>query len=103
MDWMYLFFFLLGMLLCCGACFMTGGRWNEEYTSLRQTKALQGIAALGVALHHMAQKTCAPWNPQKYIVHGLDFFIPIGYLLWGYSCSAAVWAFTEVSCANPAT
>ena len=83
MDWMYLFFFLLGMLLCCGACFMTGGRWNEEYTSLRQTKALQGIAALGVALHHMAQKTCAPWNPQKYIVHGLDFFIPIGYLFVG--------------------
>ena len=80
MDWMYLVYFLLGALLFFGAKGCRRKEWNEEYTGLKQTKNLQGIAALGVALHHMAQKTCAPWHSYKYIVHGLDFFVPIGYL-----------------------
>ncbi len=80
MDWMYLVYFLLGTLLFFGARGCRGKEWNEEYTGLKQTKILQGIAALGVALHHMAQKTCAPWHSYKFIVHGLDFFVPLGYL-----------------------
>ena len=80
MDWMYLVYFLLGALLFFGAKGCRRKEWTEEYTGLKQTKNLQGIAALGVALHHMAQKTCAPWHSYKYIVHGLDFFVPIGYL-----------------------
>ena len=82
MDWMYLFYFLLALLFFFGAR-STGRGWNEEYTSLKQTKMLQGIAALGIALHHMAQKTCAPWHPARYTVHGLDPFVPIGYMLVG--------------------
>jgi len=82
MDWMYLFYFSLALLFFFGAR-STGRGWNEEYTSLKQTKMLQGIAALGIALHHMAQKTCAPWHPSVYTVHGLDFFVPIGYMLVG--------------------
>ena len=81
MDMIYLFYFLLSALIFFGAEYAGSGRWNEEYTSLRQTKILQGIAALGIALHHMAQKTCAPWHPQRYMVHGLDPFIPMGYML----------------------
>ena len=81
MDLIYLFYFLLSALIFFGAEYAGRGRWNEEYTSLRQTKILQGIAALGIALHHMAQKTCAPWHPQRYMVHGLDPFIPMGYML----------------------
>ena len=80
MDWMYLFYFLLALLMFFGAKGCARGSWNEEYTSLKQTKMLQGITALGVALHHMAQKTCAPWHPAIYTVHGLDLFVPIGYL-----------------------
>ena len=80
MDWMYLFYFLLGALLFGGAAVCRPKEWNEEYTSLKQTRILKGVCALGVALHHMAQKTCAPWNEAKYIVHGLDLFVPIGYL-----------------------
>ena len=83
MDWLYLFYFALGTLAFFGARYAGRGRWNGEYTSLEQTKALQGIAALGIALHHMAQKTCAPWLSPRHIVHGLDPFIPIGYLLVG--------------------
>ena len=81
MDWMYLFYFFLAALIFFGAKSTGRGNWNEEYTSLKQTKILQGITALGIALHHMAQKTCAPWHPRSYMVHGLDPFIPMGYML----------------------
>ena len=79
MDWMYLFFFLLGALLCVGAKLCPRGEWNEEYTSREQTKILTGIMALGVVLHHMAQKTCASWLLPSNRVHGLDFFINVGF------------------------
>ncbi len=89
MDWMYLFYFLLGVLVFFGARFAGVRQWNEAYTSLQQTKALQGVTALLIALHHMAQKTCAPWHPRIYTVHGLDVFVPIGYLFVGvfFFCS----------------
>ena len=80
MDWMYLFYFLLALVLFFGAKSTGRGQWNEEYTSLKQTKNLLGITALGIALHHMAQKTCAPWHAAGNIVHGMDPFVPIGYL-----------------------
>ncbi len=80
MDLMYLFYFFLALLIFFGAKSMGRGNWNEEFTSLKQTKILQGITALGIALHHMAQKSCAPWHPAKYIVHGLDPFVPMGYM-----------------------
>ena len=89
MDWMYLFYFLLAALMFFGAGCARRGEWNEEYTSLEQTRILRGVTALGVALHHMAQKTCAPWHPQIYMVHGLDFFIPMGFMFVGvfFFCS----------------
>ena len=83
MDWMYLFYFLLAGLIFWGARYAGRGEWNEDYTSLKQTKILQGVAALGIALHHMSQKTCAPWHPSAFIVHGMDPFIPMGYMLVG--------------------
>ena len=83
MDWMYLFYFLLATLVFFGSKCAARGEWNEEYTSLRQTKILQGITALGIALHHMAQKTCAPWHPRTYMVHGLDPFLSMGYMFVG--------------------
>ncbi len=83
MSEMYLVYFLLGMLMFFGAKACARGMWNEDFTSLKQTKALLGIMAFGVALHHMAQKTCAPWHPWTYIVHGLDPFVPIGYFVVG--------------------
>lgn len=81
MDTMYLFYFLLAVLLFYGAKICRRGEWNEEYTSLKQMKILQGASVLFVSLHHMAQKTCAPWHAQRYIVHGLDVFVPMGFLL----------------------
>ena len=80
MDLMYAVYFMLGALIFCGAKVYRRGEWNEGSTSLEQTKILQGIAALGVALHHIAQKSCGPWHPSQYIVHGLDVFAPVGFL-----------------------
>ena len=37
---------------------------------------------MGAMLHHMAQKTCAPWNPSAFIVHGLDFFVDHQNVWW---------------------
>lgn len=51
--------------------------------SLSQTKALQGFFAICIMLHHIGQKTCAYWLNPKYIVHGLDVFVPIGYFFVG--------------------
>lgn len=48
-----------------------------------QTKALQGFSAICILLHHVGQKTCAHWLNPKYIVHGLDVFVPIGYYFVG--------------------
>lgn len=55
--------------------------WNETFMSLDQTKMIQGFCAVCIMLHHAGQKTCAPWHDSKVIVHGLDFFVPIGYFL----------------------
>ncbi len=89
MDGMYLFYFLLGTLIFFGAKYAGRGQWNEDYTSRERTQMLRGIAALGVALHHMAQKTCGSWHPAMYRVHGLDAFLSVGYLLVGvfFFCS----------------
>ena len=83
MSDMNLFYFLLAALLFFGSRGFGRGTWNEEYTSLEQTRILRGITAFGVALHHMAQKTCAPWHNRAFIVHGLDFFVPLGYMFVG--------------------
>ena len=55
--------------------------WNEEFLSLEQTKALLGFAALCIMFHHIGQKNSASWIDRKYYTGGLEFFVPIGYVL----------------------
>lgn len=84
MDWALLAIYVLLMaLLITGVRVYGRGKWNEEWLSLEQTKLLQGFLAVLIMFHHMAQKTCAPWHAQRFIVHGLDVFVPIGYLFVG--------------------
>lgn len=79
----YVCYPLLFILLLWGAKFYGRKSWNNEFMSLSQTKALQGFCAICVMLHHIGQKTCAPWLKQEFIVHGLDVFVPIGYFFVG--------------------
>ena len=81
MDPLYLFYFILGGFLFWGMRRAPKGEWNVEYTAPDQTTVLRGAAALGVMLHHLAQKSCAPWNPSAFINHGLDAFLDIGYIV----------------------
>ena len=76
----YLYYIILLVILFWGAKICKKKTWNEEFMSLTQTKYMQGFFAICVMLHHAGQKTCAPWHNPKYIVHGLDLFVPIGYL-----------------------
>ena len=79
MNWIWPVYFLLGALLCFGAKLCPRGEWNEDYTSRDQTKVLTGVMTLGVAMHHLAQKTCAPWLPATVRVSGLEIFLDIGF------------------------
>ena len=79
-------------LLFVQSKFYKKDEWNEDYLSKTQTKIIKGFCAVGIVLHHLAQKTAAPWLESKYIIHGLDFFVNIGYLFVG--------AFLFISCPN---
>lgn len=70
-------------LLFSQSKFYKKDEWNEDYLSKTQTKIIKGFCAVGIVLHHLAQKTAAPWLESKYIIHGLDFFVNIGYLFVG--------------------
>ncbi|WP_026494936.1 acyltransferase family protein [Butyrivibrio sp. WCD3002] len=78
----YVVYLILPVVLLWGAKPAKRGEWNTEFLSLEQTKALQGFLALCIMLHHVSQKRCASWIwPQNRIIHGLDIFVDMGYLL----------------------
>lgn len=79
----YLIYPLLGVILFWGCKVYGKEEWNEGAFSISQMKAIQGFTALLIMLHHTGQKTCAPWHPPQYIVHGLDLFVPFGYYFVG--------------------
>ena len=77
----YSVYFILPVILLWGAKYAGGKKYNEEFLSIRQTKAFQGFLAICIMLHHIGQKTAASWiQPKSRIVHGLDFFVPLGYI-----------------------
>ena len=78
----YSVYVILPVLLLWGAKFSKGKEFNDGFLSLEQTKAFQGFLAICIMLHHIAQKTCASWiKPAGRIVHGLDIFVDMGFLL----------------------
>lgn len=79
----YIWYVVLFAVLFWGVKFYKKGTWNDEFMSLSQTKALQGFFAICIMFHHAAQKTCAPWLNPRFIIHGLDVFVPIGYFFVG--------------------
>lgn len=77
----YFYYPILAFVLFFGVKRAPKGAFHGDFLSLQQTKALQGFAAIGVVFHHIGQNTCAPWLPSDNIIHGLEPFVPIGYLL----------------------
>ncbi len=75
----YLIYPVMILVIAIGARCFGRGEWNDEFMSLRQTKYIQGYMAICIMLHHIGQETCGSW--QEYpLIHGLDFFIRLGYL-----------------------
>ena len=77
----YLVYPILLAVLFVGCKVAKKKEWNEEALSLNQMKAWQGFAALMIMFHHIGQKWSASWIDKKYYVPGLEFFVPIGYVL----------------------
>jgi len=77
----YVYYILLIAILAFGIKIYGKKQWNPSFLTLKQTKALQGFSVCCIMLHHIAQKTCAPWVPSEYVVPGLEPFLDIGYLL----------------------
>lgn len=74
---------LFFVLFFIGSKFCKKGEWNEEYFDIKQTQVIRGFCVVGILLHHLAQRTAASWLDSKYIIHGLDFFVDIGYMFVG--------------------
>ncbi|MCR5521716.1 MAG: acyltransferase family protein [Lachnospiraceae bacterium] len=49
--------------------------------SVKKSKNILGIFSILIMMHHLGQKASAPWLPDSVRVHGLEPFVPIGYLL----------------------
>ena len=77
----YIVYPLLIAALLIGSKPAKRGNWNEDAFSLEQMKMLQGLIALMIMFHHTGQKTCASWIDKKWVVPGLEFFVPIGFVL----------------------
>lgn len=79
----YIYYPILLLVLLWGAKLCDFKKWNDEFMSPSQTKALQGFTALCIMFHHIGQKTCASWLHPKLIIPGLEIFVPIGYYFVG--------------------
>ncbi|MCQ2505597.1 MAG: acyltransferase [Lachnospiraceae bacterium] len=82
MRWIYLVYPALVLIMCFGAKFagFRKSQWNEEFLSLKQTKAVQGFLAILILMHHVSQKVSAEWIPQRVQKPGLEIFVEAGYL-----------------------
>lgn len=72
---------ILALVLFFGAKFSRKGEFNDEWSSIQETKAIQGFVAICIVCHHTAQQTCVEWLESGNIVHGLDVFSNTGFML----------------------
>ena len=82
--WIYLVYPILLVVLFLGSRVSKEDEWNEDAFSLKQMKYWQGFVALMIMFHHISQKWSASWIDKKYFVPGLEFFVPIGYVLTSF-------------------
>ena len=76
-----LYYPALLVLLFFGAKVCKKGEWNDELFSFNESKSFLGFCSIVIIFHHAAQKTCAPWLDPAKIIHGLDLFVYMGYLM----------------------
>ena len=77
----YIIYPLLLAALLIGSRVAKKKEWNEEAFSLDQMKMLQGFIAVLIMCHHCGQKNSASWIDERYYTGGMEFFVPIGFVL----------------------
>ena len=77
----YIVYPVLLVILLFGSRLYGKGKWNDEAFSYPQMKVMQGFIALLIMFHHAGQKTSASWLDKRFYIAGLEFFVPIGYVL----------------------
>ena len=70
-------------ILFVGSKFYKKSEWNDGFLDIKQVNAIRGFCAIGILLHHLSQRTAASWLDSRYIIHGLDFFVDMGYIFVG--------------------
>ena len=54
---------------------------SENTMNVKVSRKILGVFAIIIMLHHLSQKTSAFWVPAAYKQHGLEPFVPVGYLM----------------------
>lgn len=80
----YLIYPLMAVVFLWGCRLCKKETWNEAAFSLDQMKAIQGYFAICIMLHHIGQKTCADWLQPRFVIPGLELFVPFGYYFVGF-------------------
>ena len=71
---------LLLIVLLYGSKTAGKGQFNDEWSSLKQTKMILGFMAICIVCHHTAQQTSVEWLESGNIVNGLNLFNNTGFL-----------------------
>lgn len=96
----YVFYPLLLILLLFGCKPFGKEKWNEGFLSREQTKNILGFFAVCIIFHHVSQKTCAPWLPEKYTQSGLEPFVGAGYLFVAFFMFCSGFGLTKSAAAK---
>lgn len=76
---------LFALLILAGGKFAGFNKFNEDFVSLEKTKALRGIAAVGVILHHISQQAAFKETKTLSFFEGAGiFFVAIFLFCSGY-------------------
>ncbi|MDO4188586.1 MAG: acyltransferase [Lachnospiraceae bacterium] len=72
---------ILIILLLVNSKFAGKNEFNNEWSSIGQSKAILGFISICIVCHHTAQQTSVVWLESGNIVNGLNFFNDIGFVL----------------------
>lgn len=83
MDYLiYLIYPMVAIALLWGLRIAPKGEYWDDFLSIGQTKCLQGFCLVVIMVHHASLKLCEPHVvPEKYVKHGLEPFMFVGYLM----------------------
>lgn len=83
MEMIYVYYAVILIILVAGIKISGVKKYNEEFLSLQQCKAVQGICAVLIIFHHMSQQVDYE-TPLKYFGNVGIYFVAIFFFCSGY-------------------